>query len=80
MEDSTQGAVPTDWLELARNCIDREAFIEIVKTAVGQAAKGDRYARDFISSFLLPKERDAAIDSKAKEVKLVLRRPNHAED
>ena len=72
MEDSTQGAVPTDWLELARNCIDREAFIEIVKTAVGQAAKGDRYARDFISSFLLPKEREPSRANTYKEIKFVL--------
>lgn len=72
MEDSTEGAVPTDWLELARNCIDQVAFIEIVKTAISQAAKGDRYARDFVASFLLPKEREPSRANTYKEVRFVL--------
>lgn len=71
MSDETPEAVPPNWLELARSCVNQDDFIEVVKAAVAQAKKGDRYARDFVASFVLPKEREPSAATTFKEIRFV---------
>lgn len=71
MNNETPGAVPPNWLELARSCITEDDFKEIVRAAVIEARGGDRYARDFIASFVLPKEREPSAAATFKEIRFV---------
>lgn len=71
MENETTGAAPPNWLELARSCITEEDFREIVRAAIAEAREGDRYARDFVTSFFLPKEREPSASVTFKEIRFV---------
>lgn len=71
MEEDTLEAIPTNWLERARACVTGDDLEEIVKKAVEQAKGGDRYARDFVSSFILPKDREPSAAATFKEIRFV---------
>lgn len=76
MSDEELGAIPTDWLERARSRLTPEDWDAIVDAAILKAKDGDRYARDFIVAFRLPKDFSAQEANTAKEVRLVLRKEN----
>lgn len=64
-----------DWLALARACVTADDWVAMVKAAVEEAKGGGanaQKAREFLSSFCLPKERGASAAGKVREVRLVL--------
>jgi hypothetical protein len=71
MDEETLEAIPTNWLERARNCVTEDDMELIVKKAIEQARDGDRYARDFVASFVLPKDREPSVAASFKEIRFV---------
>lgn len=65
-----------DWLAIARQCVTAEQWRSIVNGAIEQASdpsdKDCAKARDFLASFVLPKDRGDPTSSKVREVRIVL--------
>lgn len=67
-----------DWLEIARGCVSEHDWIEIVQAAVTEAkltGPNGQKARDFLASFVLPKEKPDASEKHFRTIKFVLVKP-----
>ena len=70
--DEDEQVETPDWLAIARSCVGPDDWAEIVNQQIEKARDGDRYATEFVASFVMPKDRGDPTSSRVREVRLVL--------